>query len=51
MRNEIAYEYSFNQDEVLDNINMIYDKTDELIEIYNKLYIFIKDISDKIKCQ
>jgi len=31
VRNEIAHEYSFNQDEVVDNINLIYDKTDELI--------------------
>jgi len=33
-RNEIAHEYSFNQDEVVDNINLIYEKTDELIMIY-----------------
>jgi uncharacterized protein with HEPN domain len=44
VRNEIAHEYSFNQDEVVDNINMIYDRSDELITIYNKIYKFIKEI-------
>ena len=43
-RNEIAHEYSFNQDEVVDNINLIYEKTDELIMIYKKLYKYIKSI-------
>jgi hypothetical protein len=44
VRNEIAHEYSFNQDEVVDNINLIYEKTDELIMIYKKLYKYIKSI-------
>ena len=44
-RNEIAHEYSFNQQEVVDNINMIYEKTDELIIIYKKLYKYIKSIN------
>jgi hypothetical protein len=44
VRNEIAHEYSFNQQEVVDNINMIYEKTDELIMIYKKLYKYIKSI-------
>jgi hypothetical protein len=44
VRNEIAHEYSFNQDEVVDNINMIYDRSDELITIYNKIYKFINEI-------
>ena len=44
VRNEIAHEYSFNQDEVVDNINLIYEKSDELIAIYNDLYKFLKKI-------
>ena len=44
VRNEIAHEYSFNQDEVVDNINLIYEKSDELIAIYHDLYEFIKTI-------
>ena len=47
VRNEIAHEYSFNQDEVVENINLIYEKTDELIEIYNDLYKFIEVIEEK----
>ena len=41
IRNEIAHEYSFNQEEVVDNINLIYIKSDELIEIFNKVDEFI----------
>ncbi|MEA2019548.1 MAG: hypothetical protein U9N59_14000 [Campylobacterota bacterium] len=44
VRNEIAHEYSFNQDEVVDNINLIYNKTDELISTYKDVYKFIKMI-------
>ena len=44
VRNEIAHEYSFNQDEVVDNINMIYEKSDELILVYKKLSELIKKI-------
>ena len=47
VRNEIAHEYSFNQDEVVDNINLIYKKTDELISIYKDVYKFIKIIDEK----
>ncbi len=36
-RNEIAHEYSFNQDEVVDSINLIYTKLDTLIAIYDGL--------------
>lgn len=46
VRNEIAHEYSFNQDEVVDNINIIYEKTDELIDIYKNLYNFIEKQKD-----
>ena len=43
---EIAHEYSFNQNEIVDSINLIYTKTDELISIYKKLSDFIKTIDD-----
>ena len=45
VRNEIAHEYSFNQDEVVDSINMIYIKSDLLIAIYRKLRKFIEIIN------
>ena len=44
VRNEIAHEYSFDQDEVVNNINLIYEKTDELILIYKEVYKFIEKI-------
>jgi hypothetical protein len=47
VRNEIAHEYSFNQEKVVDNINLIYEKTDELINVYKKLYKYIKSIDAK----
>jgi len=46
VRNDIAHEYSFNQDEVVGSINMIYDKTNQLINIYKKLSSFIKNMND-----
>lgn len=42
VRNEIAHEYSFNQDEVVDSINMIYEKSEDLICIYEDIVKFIK---------
>lgn len=39
-RNEIAHEYSFNTDEVVDSINLIYIKSDDLIRIYKTVYEF-----------
>ncbi|MEA3227934.1 MAG: hypothetical protein U9P38_02555 [Campylobacterota bacterium] len=44
VRNEIAHEYSFNQDEVVDSINLIYEKSDELIVIYQRLCLFIEKL-------
>ena len=35
IRNDIAHEYSFNRDEVVDSIMSIYKVSDELIDIYN----------------
>jgi len=46
IRNEIAYEYNFNQDEVVENINLIYQKTDKLIDIYSTINDFIIDKFD-----
>jgi len=42
-RNEIAHEYSFNTDEVVDSIESIFYKSDELIEIYNDTLSFCKN--------
>ncbi len=47
VRNEIAHEYSFNQDEVVDNINLIYEKVDELILVYTEIYRYIETIDAK----
>lgn len=47
VRNEIAHEYSFNQDEVVDSINLIYDKSDELIVVYKRLCQFIKSMDNE----
>ncbi len=46
VRNEIAHEYSFNQNEIVDNINLIYDKIDELVEIYRDVSSYIEKIED-----
>ena len=37
-RNEIAHEYSFNQDEVVDSINLIFTISNKLVSIYHTLY-------------
>lgn len=39
-RNEIAHEYSFNTNEVVDSINIIYEKSENLINIYQRVYNF-----------
>lgn len=41
VRNEIAHEYSFNKGEVVENINLIYQKSDDLIRIYKTVCRFI----------
>jgi len=48
-RNEIAHEYSFNQEEVVENINLIYTKSDDLINAYNDVCKFI-NIKFSIQC-
>ena len=45
-RNEIAHEYSFNQDEVVDSINLIYDIVDKLLDFYD---IFCKYCFEKFE--
>lgn len=42
IRNNIAHEYSFNADEVVDNINLIVDKSQLLINRYQKIYQFCR---------
>ncbi len=42
-RNEIAHEYSFNQDEVLDGINLIFNSSSKLISIYDTFYDYCKN--------
>jgi len=37
-RNEIAHEYSFNQDEIISGINTIYASTDKLLSVYDNFY-------------
>jgi len=37
-RNEIAHEYSFNKDEVVDSINLIFTVSQKLVSIYDTLY-------------
>ena len=49
VRNEIAHEYSFNQEEVVENINLIYKKSDELLRIYQNVCKFIQ-VKFDIKC-
>ena len=46
IRNDIAHEYSFNRDEVVDSIVGIYKVSDELVDIYNSTYNICKDKFD-----
>ena len=48
-RNEVAYEYSFNQDEVLDGINIIYKKIDDLLRIYDHTFRYCFKKIDFVK--
>jgi len=45
-RNE-ACEYSFNQEEIVDSINLIYNRTDELIDVYKNIINFISKLKRK----
>ena len=48
-RNEIAHEYSFNQDEVVDGINLIFDRVDDLLDIYMIFYHYCFEKFDFVK--
>ena len=45
-RNEISHEYSFNQEEIIEAINEIYEKTNTIIEIFDKIYNYSTDKFD-----
>ncbi len=40
IRNEVTHEYSFNQQEVVDGINLIYQKSETLLHIYQDVKQF-----------
>ena len=48
-RNEIAHEYSFNQDEVVDSINLIYKRVDDLLKIYDDIINYCFEKFDFVK--
>ena len=37
-RNEITHEYSYNEEDVIDNINFIYQKSEILVKIFDTIY-------------
>ena len=45
-RNEIAHEYSFNQEEVVDSINLIYNRVNKLVSIYDDIYNYCQNKFD-----
>ena len=49
IRNESAHEYSFNQQEVVDSLNLIYDKSAELIIIYDRVVRFANTLTEKYR--
>jgi hypothetical protein len=48
-RNEIAHEYSFNQDEVVDSINLIFNRVDDILKIYLDIYLYCIEKFDFVK--
>lgn len=48
-RNEIAHEYSFNQDEVVDGINLINRDADVLLAIYSRFFDYCVQKFDFVK--
>ncbi|MCK4840328.1 MAG: hypothetical protein KAT04_00430 [Methylococcales bacterium] len=48
-RNEIAHEYSFNQGEVVDSINLIFKRTEDLLKIYDDIYNYCFGRFDFVK--
>ena len=49
LRNEIAHEYSFNQEEVVENINAVFRKSEDLLRIYEEIYNYCKEKFDSVK--
>ena len=49
VRNDISLEYSFNLQEVVDNLNDIFTLSETLIEIYEEIFSFSKQRFDFIK--
>jgi len=45
-RNEIAHEYSENQDEVISSLNDVFLKSDDTIQIYENIKLFCKEKFD-----
>ncbi len=39
-RNEIAHEYSFNQEEIVDSINLIFKRVYDLLKIYDDIFAY-----------
>lgn len=48
-RNEIAHEYSFNQEEVIDGINLIYTASAKLLAIYDHFYTYCQEKFDFVR--
>ncbi|MBD3789920.1 MAG: hypothetical protein IE885_06095 [Campylobacterales bacterium] len=48
-RNEIAHEYSFNQDEVVEGINTIYRSINKLLSIYDSFYGYCTEKFDFVR--
>ena len=49
LRNEIAHEYSFNQEEVVENIIAVFKKVKNLLRIYEEIYNYCKEKFDFVK--
>jgi len=49
LRNEIAHEYSFNQEEVVENINAVFRKSEDLLRIYEEIYSYCKEKFEFVK--
>ena len=49
LRNEIAHEYSFNQEEVVENINAVFKKSEDLLRIYEEIYGYCKEKFEFVK--
>lgn len=48
-RNEVAHEYSFNQEEIVDGINLIYKDIDKIILIYDTFYAYCNEKFEFVK--